>query len=148
MADERRQEEARAMGYERRDLDPRSIALFAVGLAVVIGLAAGAVTVFQTYSGSRYLRRQAARPPLTVTRESTEPRLQVNGPAELRTIREGEERTLSSYAWVDPQSETVRIPIERAISILAQKGLPARQEQAARPPASGNRSQRKDDERR
>ena len=63
-----------------------------------------------------------------MTRETTEPRLQVNAPSELRTMREAEDRMLNSYGWVDPQSETVRIPIERAMEILAQKGLPAREE--------------------
>ena len=132
MADDRRQEEARATGYEPRDLDPRGIALFGAGLAVVIGLVAGVVTLFQMYSGSRYLRRQPPRPPLSVTRETTEPNLQVNGAAELRAIREAEEKTLGSYGWVDRQAGTVRIPIERAMEILAQKGLPARQEESHR----------------
>jgi hypothetical protein len=115
-------------GYERRDLSPRSIALFGAALAIVIVLSAGIVTLFQLYAGSRYARRQAPRPPLAVTREATEPRLQVNAPNELRTMREAEERTLNSYGWVVPQTETVRIPIERAIEILARKGLPAREE--------------------
>ena len=114
--------------YERRDLSPRAIALFAVGLAVVIGVVAAIVTVFQIYAGSRFARRQPRQRPPTVTRESTEPQLQVGGAAELRTMREAEERALNTYGWVDPQAGTVRIPIDRAIEILAQKGLPARQE--------------------
>jgi len=115
-------------GYERKDLSPRAIALFGVALSIVIVLSAGIVTLFQLYAGSRYARRQAPRPPLAVTREATEPRLQVNASSELRTMREAEERMLNGYGWVDPQAETVRIPIERAMEILAQKGLPARQQ--------------------
>jgi hypothetical protein len=114
--------------YERRDLSPRAIALFAVGLAVVIGVVAAIVTVFQIYAGSRFARRQPPQRPPTVTRESTEPQLQVGGASELRTMREAEERALNTYGWVDPQAGMVRIPIDRAIEILAQKGLPARQE--------------------
>src|SRR5581483_3044186 len=115
-------------GYERKDLSPRAIALFGVVLALVIVLSAGVVTLFQISGASRYTRRQAPRPPLAVTREATAPQLQVNAPNELRTMREAEERTLNSYGWVDPQTETVRIPVERAMEILAQKGLPARNE--------------------
>ncbi|HEY6199544.1 MAG TPA: hypothetical protein VI231_13105, partial [Candidatus Binatia bacterium] len=97
---------------------------------------AGIVTLFQLYAGSRFARRQAPRPPLVVTREATEPQLQVNAPSELRTIREAEDRMLNSYGWVDPQGETVRIPIDRAMEILAQKGLAARQQKAGdEPPA-------------
>ncbi|HKA33097.1 MAG TPA: hypothetical protein VKH64_07785 [Candidatus Binatia bacterium] len=115
-------------GYERRDLSARSIALFGLALAIAILLSAAVVTLFQLYAGNRYARRQAPRPPLAVTREATEPRLQVNAPSELRTMREAEERTLGGYGWVDPQTETVRIPVERAMEILSQKGLPARED--------------------
>lgn len=128
MADDPHLEEAAAGGYERRDLSPRAIALFGVGLAVTVGVVAAVVTVFQIYAGSRYAGRQPPQRPPAVTRESTEPQLQVNGASELRTMREAEERTLNTYGWVDPQAGTVRIPIERAMEILAQKGLPARQE--------------------
>ncbi len=122
-------------GYERRDLSPRSIALFGLGLAIAILLSAVVVTLLQSYARSRYDRRQMPRPP-SVTGEATEPRLQVNAPSELRTMREAEERTLGSYGWVDPQSGTVRIPVERAMEILARKGLPARPQQGKREASS------------
>lgn len=128
MAEETRHEESPATDYERRDLDPRGIALFGVGLAITIGLVVAVVTVFQMYAAGRYVSRQGPRPPIAVTRETTEPRLQVNPSAELRAIREAEEKTLSSYGWIDPAAGTVKIPVDRAIEILAQKGLPARQE--------------------
>lgn len=139
MTEDRSLEEESA-GYERKDLSPRAIALFGVALSIVIVLSAGIVTLFQLYAGSRFARRQAPRPPLAVTREATEPRLQVNAPSELRTVREAEDRILNSYGWVDPQGETVRIPIERAMEILAQKGLPARQQKTGdEPPAKAKR---------
>ena len=127
MTDDQTVQDARA-GYERRDLSPRKVALFGLGLAVIIVVSVGVVTLFQIYAGSRYARRQPPRAPLAVTREATEPRLQINAPADLRTTREAEERVLNSYGWVDPRGETVRIPIDRAMEILTQKGLPARQQ--------------------
>ena len=135
MAEDRRLEEEGA-GYERKDLSPRAIALFGVALSVAIVLSAAIVTLFQLYAESRYARRQASRPPIVTTREATKPRLQVNAPSELRTVREAEDRMLNSYGWIDPQAETVRIPIERAMEILAQKGLPARQQKAGDGPAA------------
>src|ERR1043166_2063134 len=125
MAEDRSLEEESA-GYERKDLSPRAIALFGVALSIVIVLSAGIVTLFQLYAGSRFARRQAPRPPLVVARKATEPRLQVNAPGELRTIREAEDRMLNSYGWVDPQGETVRMPLDRAMEILAQKRLSGR----------------------
>jgi hypothetical protein len=128
MPEETRYEENRAVGYERRDLDPRGMALFGIGLTITIGLVVVVVMLFQMFAAGRYARRQSPRPPIAVTRETTEPRLQVNAPAELRAIHEAEEKTLASYGWIDPAAGTVRIPIDRAIEILAQKGLPARTE--------------------
>jgi hypothetical protein len=128
MPEETRYEEKPQTGYERTDLDPRGMALFGIGLAIAIGVVVVVVTLFQMFAAGRYARRQPPRPPIAVTRETTEPRLQVNATAELRAIREAEEKTLASYGWIDPAAGTLRIPIERAIEILAQKGLPARTE--------------------
>jgi hypothetical protein len=121
-------EQAAGARYERQDLDPRSIALFGAGLAVVLLIVAGVITLFQWFAAREYVRRQPPRPPIRVTREGVEPRLQVNGPAELRAMREAEDRELNTYGWIDRDAGIVRIPIDRAIDILAQKGLPARQE--------------------
>jgi hypothetical protein len=35
---------------------------------------------------------------------------------------------LSTYGWVDRQNGTARIPIERAMDIIAEQGLPVRAE--------------------
>lgn len=53
-----------------------------------------------------------------------EPRLQVHAPEDLRTFREREDHILSTYAIIDQKQGTVRVPIDRAIDMLAQKGLP------------------------
>lgn len=43
-------------------------------------------------------------------------------------MRAEEDKILNSYDWVDKEKGIVRIPIQRAIDILASKGLPARKE--------------------
>ncbi len=63
------------------------------------------------------------------------PRLQVQAPLDLKRVREQEDATLNSYGWIDRQAGIVRIPIQRAIDLLAQRGLPSR-EQAAPKSAS------------
>ena len=141
MAEEARHPENVEPGYERRDLDPHGIALFGVGLAVAIGVVVVVVTVFQIFAGRQYARRQPQQPPIAVTREATQPQLQVNAPADLRAIREAEEKTLSSYGWIDPQAGTVRIPVDRAIEILTQKGLPARDEPKGKSSEPGNKNE-------
>lgn len=54
------------------------------------------------------------------------PQLEINERTELNAERLREEDTLSTYGWVDQQQGIVRIPIDRAIDILAQRGLPVR----------------------
>ena len=41
-------------------------------------------------------------------------------------IRAAEDQILNSYGWVDRSKGIVRIPIDRAIDLLAKRGLPAR----------------------
>jgi hypothetical protein len=57
-----------------------------------------------------------------------EPRLQISPQQDMRQMRAAEMAALHSYGWVDRQAGIVRIPIERAIELLAERGLPARRE--------------------
>ena len=45
---------------------------------------------------------------------------------ELRELRAAEDAVLDSYGWVDRRAGIVRIPIDRAMELMAQRGLPAR----------------------
>jgi hypothetical protein len=49
-----------------------------------------------------------------------------------------QDKTLASYDWVDQKNGLVRIPIDRAMDLLAQRGLPVRPEgpAATSPPPS------------
>lgn len=62
-----------------------------------------------------------------ITHTFTEPRLEENERMELEDVRLQEEETLHSYDWVDEKSGIVRIPIERAMQLTAERGLPTRQ---------------------
>jgi hypothetical protein len=109
-------------GYETKDLDPRTIALFAAGGAVVLLLAA-ALTFWMVQSANkRYAARQGPRPPAHAREGGPAPRLQVQGSHELRELRQAEETMLNSYAWIDRDRGIVRIPVERAMELLAKKG--------------------------
>jgi len=61
---------------------------------------------------------------------------------DLAEMHQRDEQILSQYVWVSPQAKIVRIPIERAIDLLVQRGLPVRSAavpattQSAAPPAS------------
>ena len=54
------------------------------------------------------------------------PRLQTVPAADLIIFRDKEEKELHSYGWVDKGAGVVRIPIEQAMDLLLQRGLPVR----------------------
>ena len=41
-------------------------------------------------------------------------------------MRAAEDKILNGYGWVDQAHGVVRVPIDRAIDMLAQRGLPSR----------------------
>jgi hypothetical protein len=114
--------------HDDRDVDARTIVR--TGL-VVLGLTAIAMV------GGLYLvrfftleeeREHPPAPPMATGLPSAPagPRLQ-RLPAEgLDALRREEAQRLSSYAWVDKEKGIVQIPIERAIELVAERGLPVR----------------------
>lgn len=49
------------------------------------------------------------------------PRLQAHPTADLAVLRASEQVRLNSYAWVDREHGIARVPIERAMAMLAQQ---------------------------
>ena len=70
--------------------------------------------------------QQVARPQGAGRPLPPEPRLQISPPADLQVFRRREEAELHSYGWVNRTSGIVRIPIERAMDLVLQQGLPTR----------------------
>ena len=66
-----------------------------------------------------------------------QPRLQSSPPADLKTLRAHEDELLGSYGWVNRQAGTVRIPIGRAMELIARGGLPSRARGIAAPEGGG-----------
>ena len=61
----------------------------------------------------------------SLTRQFPTPRLETDdGNQDLADLHDREELLLNHYSWIDRSKGTVRIPIERAMEIIAQKGLP------------------------
>jgi hypothetical protein len=54
-----------------------------------------------------------------------EPRLQRTPGPDLKAFRAQEDKVLDSYGWIDQSKGVVRIPIDRAIAVLAARGLPS-----------------------
>jgi hypothetical protein len=59
-----------------------------------------------------------------------EPRLQAAPEADAAEMRAAEEEFLNSYGWVDEEAGIARIPIEEAMALIAERGLPVRPDPA------------------
>ena len=54
------------------------------------------------------------------------PKLEENERGQLDGVRLEEEQKLSTYDYVDQKSGVIRIPIDRAMELITQRGLPVR----------------------
>ena len=114
---------------ETTDVDIRGIVIFVIALIVAGVVIHGAVWVMY-----RYFARQASQPaavefPLATNalrRLPPEPRLQIDPRDDLMNMQRAEEQVLNSYGWVDRSGGIVRIPIDQAMTLIAERGLPTR----------------------
>ena len=65
-----------------------------------------------------------------------DPRLEEDERGELKNVLLDQEQELNSYGWVDEKAGVARIPIERAMQLVAQRGLPTTPK-AGTDPAAG-----------
>jgi hypothetical protein len=117
-----------APGYEGRDANVRWIVRLGLGLAVLTLLVVLGMRLLFDFFVSREKARDLPPPPLAGSRAPyTGPRLQVAPAVELGEMRAAEEAILESYGWVDRDAGRVRIPIERAMDLIVERRLPARE---------------------
>jgi hypothetical protein len=115
--------------HEVTDVQVRPIAAFAVGLVVLTGVVLLLMVWLFDYFAVRQAKLDVPLSPLAVTQEAPpEPRLEVALDQVLQEVRAHEDALLHSYAWVDPQAGVVRIPIDHAMTLLLERGLPVRSE--------------------
>jgi hypothetical protein len=112
--------------HESYDVRFWPIVWFSLGLLLVVVLVLVVLHWMVGYWTSQ--RGQAVREfsALEAKQLPPAPRLEIASGAELQELRAHEEALLDSYGWVDRDAGLVRIPIERAIELIGQQGLPAR----------------------
>jgi hypothetical protein len=129
MAEMPRDAEHAPRGRDERDVPLRPILISGMSLALLAGLSLLAMWLLFDYFAARRARLEVTPSPVFEARQlPPEPRLEVSPQQDLRQMRAAETALLHSYGWVDRQAGIVRIPIERAIELLAERGLPTRGE--------------------
>ena len=128
-------------GFEREDLSTRGVFAFMIGLAIV-GVIIYFIIVGMYSFLDKYERSQmaTASPLVTskdagsrvVTQADMDKAFKDNGAPMLETDERGQfrdflihqENQLNSYGWVDEKAGVAHIPIERAMELTVQRGLP------------------------
>ena len=113
-------------GYETRDANPVSVVKFGITLGVVLILIAIGMKWMFVYFAQTQTLGPAASPFENARTLPPQPRLQVAPQAEIHSYWEQQHDILESYAWVDRHNGVVRIPIQRAMELVVQRGLSGR----------------------
>jgi hypothetical protein len=115
-------------GYEKSDADVKVVIQFLAGLAVLLVAAMFLMTGLYDFLEFKFGRTNTELSPLVDTLQIPPgPRLQANPAEDLVLVRGWEEELLNSYQWVDEDTGTFRIPIDRAMEIVSETGLPAKE---------------------
>lgn len=115
--------------YEHSDINVWAVGKFAIALGclciLAFGLLFGLFKYFQSTTGGPMPKEELN---VDARRLPPEPRLQSSPITDLKEMRAAEDKILNGYGWVDHAHGVVRVPIDRAIDMLAQRGLPSRSE--------------------
>lgn len=127
--------------FERRDLSSKvvlgSLFTLAIFVAIVYFVVLGTYKFGDWYERTHQgPQNPMAQPAEADTRDTnmnvvtpridkvfSKPRLETNERIEINAFRLEEEQKLNSYGWSDQPGGAVRIPIDRAMELIAQRGL-------------------------
>lgn len=136
-------------GFEHEDMSPAGVLYFMLGLALVAILIHFILTGMYHYVDSYDKMHQAPINPMavktgvdprTMTFKQAQSQMQATFPSpvlednerqQFGGLVEKQDEVLASYDWVDQKNGVVRIPIDKAMDLLAERGLPVRTAGAA-----------------
>lgn len=142
-------------GFEREDVSTTPLFGFLVGLVVT-----GVVVYYVIWGVFHFMdayerKHQQSKSPMVamqpdtrepntertnakIQQEFPQPRLEDSETTEINDFRYQQDETLASYGWVDQSGGVVRIPIDQAMKLIAQRGLPTIPQAGTAPAAPDN----------
>jgi hypothetical protein len=124
-------EESLALGYEVRDVNLRNLVRLSVILAVVLVAIFGLIGLLYSFLNASQIADSAPPPPLLEEAQGLPPGrlLQRDPKQDMQGMSTEQDAILHNYGWVDKEAGVVRIPIERAIELTLERGLPIREQE-------------------
>lgn len=114
-------------GHEPNQVNLRRIGVVGGGLILLTGLSFWLMAELLSFLAARPRDDAAARLALPPPpRSLSQPLLQAAPAQDLQEFLTAEEAQLNSYGWVDQDAGLVRIPIQRAMQLLVERGVPTR----------------------
>jgi hypothetical protein len=114
-------------GYERSDASPRGLLYFALIMAAILAaLSLSLIWLFKYFEKAENSGSFVPAPFATEQPLPPGPRVQSNPGADMQSYYESQQKLLNTYGWVDRQKGIVRLPIDRAMQLLLERGLPTR----------------------
>jgi len=104
--------------YERSDIRSRDIAWLAAGLALFVVI----TPLLMQFVFPQSMRHQSPSAPPALNADA--PQLEITPRDDLQRFQRSEAQFEQSYGWTDRGKGAVRIPISRAMQLLAERGLP------------------------
>jgi hypothetical protein len=115
-------------GHEKTDATARPLLTYgAILSAIIIAVALLMWATFRAFA----VEQSLGAPPTPFAQGRLlppEPRLQPDPRIDLNRLRKQEETSISGYGWVNPTDGVIRIPVDRAMDRLIEKGLPVQEE--------------------
>jgi hypothetical protein len=119
-------DQLRELGYERSDVSLPTLVRWIIFLFVFVGFCSLTSWVIYRVFVPEIRDEPMANGQAQVRTVPGDPQIQAAPKRDLREFRLGEERVLNTYGWADKAAGTVHVPVNVAMEMIAQHGLPPR----------------------
>ncbi len=114
-------------GYEKSDASPRGLVAFVLIMAAILAATSlSLIWLFKHYERAENPGSFVAAPFAATHPLPPPPRIQPLPGVDMQSYYQSQQNLLNTYGWVDKQNGIVRLPIDRAMELLLQRGLPVR----------------------
>jgi hypothetical protein len=110
-------------GFEHQDASPRGIALAGVGLMLLILLSLGVVAALFYFFEQRQVSAFGTGPTPTVA-VPPGPGIQVDPGKDMQETMATQTSWLNSYGWINEGTGVIHMPIDHAMEMIMEHGMP------------------------